>query len=67
QFDKGGAVKALFGQSYQLFGMNSFAVQDPINTGLNSGLDKPRSDYVASASYSPNSTYTFSVRSRMDE
>ncbi|MGD4927064.1 LPS assembly protein LptD, partial [Xanthomonas citri pv. citri] len=67
QFDKGGAVKVLFGQSYQLFGMNSYAVQDSINTGLDSGLDKPRSDYVASASYSPNSTYTFSVRSRMDE
>lgn len=67
QFDKGGAVKVLFGQSYQLFGMNSFAVRDSINTGLDSGLDKPRSDYVASASYSPNRTYTFSVRSRMDE
>ena len=67
QFDKGGAVKVLFGQSYQLFGMNSYAVQDSINTGLDSGLDKPRSDYVASASYSPNRTYTFSIRSRMDE
>ncbi|OAF09806.1 organic solvent tolerance protein [Bradyrhizobium centrolobii] len=67
QFDKGGAVKALFGQSYQLFGLNSFAVKDEINTGLDSGLDKPQSDYVASLSYSPNRTYTFSVRSRMDE
>ena len=28
QFDKGGAVNVLFGQSYQLFGMNSFAVAD---------------------------------------
>ncbi len=67
QFDKGGAVKALFGQSYQLFGMNSFAVQDTINTGVDSGLDKPRSDYVASIGYSPNRTYTFSVRGRFDE
>ncbi|WGD48989.1 LPS-assembly protein LptD [Bradyrhizobium sp. CB1650] len=67
QFDQGGAVKALFGQSYQLFGLNSYAVQDSINTGLDSGLDKPRSDYVASLAYSPNRTYTFSVRSRMDE
>ncbi|WOH84923.1 LPS-assembly protein LptD [Bradyrhizobium sp. BEA-2-5] len=67
QFDQGGAVKALFGQSYQLFGLNSFAVQDTINTGLDSGLQNPRSDYVASLAYSPNSTYTFSVRSRMDE
>jgi LPS-assembly protein len=67
QFDRGGAVKVLFGQSYQLFGLNSYAVQDVINTGVDSGLAKPRSDYVSSVSYSPNSTYTFSVRSRFDE
>ena len=67
QFDRGGAVKVLFGQSYQLFGLNSYAVQDAINTGVDSGLAKPRSDYVSSVAYSPNSTYTFSVRSRFDE
>ena len=67
QFDRGGAVKVLFGQSYQLFGLNSFAVQDVTNTGVDSGLATPRSDYVSSVSYSPNSTYTFSVRSRFDE
>jgi LPS-assembly protein len=67
QFDRGGAIKVLFGQSYQLFGLNSFAVRDEINTGLDSGLDKPKSDYVASIGYSPNRTYTFSVRSRFDE
>jgi LPS-assembly protein len=57
----------LFGQSYQLFGLNSFAVADATNTALNSGLQNPRSDYVARVNYSPNRTYTFSVRSRMDE
>ena len=67
QFDRGGAIKVLFGQSYQLFGLNSFAVQDVTNTGVDSGLAKPRSDYVSSINYSPNSTYTFSVRSRFDE
>jgi LPS-assembly protein len=67
QFDRGGAVKVLFGQSYQLFGLNSYAVHDEINTGVDSGLATPRSDYVASVNYSPNSTYTFSVRSRFDE
>jgi LPS-assembly protein len=67
QFDRGGSVNFLFGQSYQLFGLNSFTVQDEINTGLNSGLDKPRSDYVARVNYSPNRTYTFSVRTRLDE
>ncbi len=67
QFDRGGSVKVLFGQSYQLFGLNSFAVQDMTNTGINSGLAKPKSDYVTSVNYSPNRTYTFSVRSRFDE
>src|SRR4051794_29515405 len=67
QFDRGGAVNVLFGQSYQLFGLNSFAVADITNTALNSGLDKPRSDYVARVNYSPNRTYTFSTRARFDE
>ncbi len=67
QFDHGGTVKVLFGQSYQLFGLNSFAVQDMTNTGVDSGLATQKSDYVASASYAPNRTYTFSVRSRFDE
>jgi LPS-assembly protein len=67
QFDRGGTINALFGQSYQLFGLNSYAVQDVTNTGLDSGLAKPASDYVTSVNYSPNRTYTFSVRSRFDE
>jgi LPS-assembly protein len=67
QFDRGGSINALFGQSYQLFGLNSYTVQDMTNTGLDSGLAKPASDYVTSVNYSPNRTYTFSVRSRFDE
>jgi LPS-assembly protein len=67
QFDRGGSVNVLFGQSYQLFGLNSFAVADVTNTGVDSGLQNTRSDYVARVNYSPNRTYTFSVRSRMDE
>ncbi|MDI1261721.1 MAG: LPS-assembly protein LptD, partial [bacterium] len=67
QFDRGGSINVLFGQSYQLFGMNSFAVADVTNTGVASGLQNPRSDYVARINYSPNRTYTFSVRSRIDE
>ena len=67
QFDRGGSVNMLFGQSYQLFGLNSFAVQDVTNTGVDSGLQNARSDYVARVNYSPNRTYTFSVRTRLDE
>ncbi len=67
QFNQGGSVKTVFGQSYQLFGLNSFAVQDVTNTGVDSGLQNARSDYVSSIDYSPNRTYSFSVRSRFDE
>ena len=67
EFDRGGTIKTMFGQSYQLFGLNSYAVQDMTNTGLDSGLQTTASDYVSSIDYSPNRTYTFSVRSRFDE
>jgi LPS-assembly protein len=67
QFDRGGSINVLFGQSYQLFGLNSFAVADATNTGLDSGLARQRSDYVARINYSPNRTYTFSTRARIDE
>jgi LPS-assembly protein len=67
QFDRGGSVTAVFGQSYQLFGLNSYSVQDVTNTGVDSGLETPKSDYVASLSYSPNRTYTISTRARFDQ
>ena len=67
QFDRGGSVTAVFGQSYQLFGLNSFAVADVTNTAVDSGLQNTVSDYVASLSYSPNRTYTFSTRARLDQ
>lgn len=67
QFDRGGSINVLFGQSYQLFGMNSFAVSDVTNTGVDSGLQNTRSDYVARVNYSPNRTYTFSTRARLEE
>ncbi|HKU06801.1 MAG TPA: LPS-assembly protein LptD [Bradyrhizobium sp.] len=67
QFDRGGSINVLFGQSYQLFGLNSFAVADATNTGVDSGLAGQRSDYVARVNYSPNRTYTFSTRARFDE
>jgi LPS-assembly protein len=67
QVNRAGSFNALFGQSYQLFGLNSFTVGDSTNTGLDSGLDKPISDYVARLSYQPNSTYMFTTRARFDE
>jgi LPS-assembly protein len=67
QFDRGGSVNVLFGQSYQLFGLNSFAVADATNTGVDSGLATAQSDYVGRVSYSPNRTYTFTTRARLDQ
>ena len=60
-------MNALFGQSYQLFGLNSFTVNDLTNTGVDFGLETRRSDYVARVNFAPNRTYTFSLRSRFDE
>ena len=67
QFNRGGNVNLLFGQSYQLFGQNSFALGGLTNTGLDSGLETARSDYVARASYQPNSTFMFTSRFRFDQ
>jgi LPS-assembly protein len=67
QVNKAGYFDALFGQSYQLYGLNSFAVGDITNSGLDSGLDKTLSDYVARIAYQPNSTYMFSAHARFDE
>ncbi|MEX0753009.1 MAG: LPS-assembly protein LptD, partial [Xanthobacteraceae bacterium] len=67
QFNKAGFFNVLFGQSYQLFGKNSFTEGGLTNTGLDSGLDKSRSDYVARVSYQPNQDYLLTSRFRFDE
>jgi LPS-assembly protein len=67
QFNRAGSLNVLFGQSYSLFGQNSFAVGDITNTGLDSGLDKPVSDYVGGITYQPNAVYAFTARGRFDE
>jgi LPS-assembly protein len=64
QFNQAGSLNVLFGESYQLFGKNSFATADITNTGLDSGLDSRRSDYVARFGYEPNSIYAFTSRFR---
>jgi LPS-assembly protein len=66
QFNKAGNINLLFGQSYQLYGQNSFALASTTNTGLDSGLDTRVSDYVARATYQPNSLLSFTSRFRFD-
>jgi LPS-assembly protein len=67
QFNHGGTLNALFGESYQFAGLNSFTVADATNTGLDSGLDKRASDYVGRVAFQPNQIYTFSTRFRLDQ
>ena len=67
QVNRAGSLNVLFGQSYQLFGQNSFQAPDITNTGLESGLDKSVSDYVGRVTYQPNQVYSFTARGRFDE
>jgi LPS-assembly protein len=67
QINRAGSLNVLFGQSYSLFGQNSFEQGDITNTGLESGLDKRVSDYVGRVSYQPNSVYSFTARGRFDQ
>jgi LPS-assembly protein len=67
QVNNAGYFNALFGQSYQLYGLNSYAAADLINTGLESGLDKTISDYVGRIMYQPNQVFSFTARGRFDE
>ena len=57
QVNSAGSFNALFGQSYQIYGLNSFSATDLTNTGLESGLDKTLSDYVGRVVYQPNQVY----------
>lgn len=45
-FDSGYKLHGIFGQSYQIAGQNSFATDDLVNVGADSGLETARSDYV---------------------
>jgi LPS-assembly protein len=66
-FNGGGQLSALFGESYHLFGKNSFAEHDISNTAIDSGLETRRSDYVARLTFQPSTTYAFISRFRLDE
>jgi LPS-assembly protein len=64
QVNRAGSFNVLFGQSYQIYGLNSYSATDLTNTGLESGLDKTYSDYVARVMYQPNQVYSFIARGR---
>ncbi|MGO4525369.1 LPS-assembly protein LptD [Microvirga sp. 2MCAF35] len=60
-------ANVLFGQSYQIAGLNSFREPDLANVGLDSGLDSRASDYVGRFQISPNANFAFVTRARFDQ
>lgn len=67
-FANGGHFNAVGGESIQTFGNNSYAVADAANTGLESGLDKKFSNFVAGESLTPfkDSAFSFTSKQQFD-
>ncbi|MEZ5811006.1 MAG: LPS-assembly protein LptD [Rhizobiaceae bacterium] len=66
-YDNGWSTHALFGQSYHLAGVNSFATADLVHAGASSGLETSVSDYVAMAGAVSPGGFSASVSGRFDE
>jgi LPS-assembly protein len=67
-FANGGHASFVGGQSVQLFGNNSFAMADVANTGLESGLDKKYSNFVAGETIAPfGGNWSFTSKQQFDE
>jgi LPS-assembly protein len=67
-FANGAHANVVGGESIQLYGNNSFANPDAVNTGLESGLDKKYSNFVAGESLTPfkDSAFTFTSKQQFD-
>ncbi|WP_181168875.1 LPS-assembly protein LptD [Mesorhizobium sp. B2-4-17] len=63
----GWGTNAIFGQSYQLGGENSFAAPDLVNVGAYSGLQNTTSDYVGLFGINSPNGFAASVSGRFDE
>jgi LPS-assembly protein len=66
-FGNGWATNALFGQSYQLAGRNSFDSPDLVNVGAYSGLETDTSDFVGLAGFATPYGISASASARLDE
>lgn len=66
-FNGGGNLDIVAGQSFHLAGQNSFAQRDLVNAGLESGLETKRSDYVASAQLNFPTGTSLRAGGRFDE
>jgi LPS-assembly protein len=66
-FADGGHFNFVAGESIQLAGQNSYTIADAANTGLESGLDKQYSDFVASETLQPFSApISFTSKQQFD-
>ncbi|WP_027034493.1 LPS-assembly protein LptD [Mesorhizobium loti] len=63
----GWGTNAIFGQSYQIGGENSFAAPDLVNVGAYSGLETSKSDYVGLFGINSPNGFAASVSGRFDE
>jgi LPS-assembly protein len=66
-FDNGIGLRALVGQSYQLAGRNSFASDDLVHAGANSGLETDVSDFVTMAAIDLPQGFSLSTNTRFDK
>ncbi|MDX7950933.1 LPS-assembly protein LptD [Lichenihabitans sp. Uapishka_5] len=66
-FQQGGYVNALFGESVQLAGTNSYGVSDISQVSSQSGLETTNSDYVGRFALAPNSNLSFIAKGRFNQ
>ncbi len=66
-FANGGHANFVGGESIQLAGQNSYTIADGANTGLESGLDKKYSNFVAGETIAPfSSSFSLSSKQQFD-
>jgi len=63
----GGVYNAMFGQSAALFGYNPYKNGDMTNTGLESGLDTIKSDYVGRIALQPYRDFALFTDARFND
>ena len=66
-FQQGGSIDVVAGQSFHLAGQNSYAQNDLVNVGEESGLETTRSDYVASVAFNSEEGLKLGLSGRFDE
>ncbi|MGV3552342.1 LPS-assembly protein LptD [Rhizobium sp.] len=66
-FDSGYMLRGVFGQSFQLAGKNSFASNDLVFAGADSGLETWRSDYVGALGIEAPNGISLALGGRFDE